>query len=169
MASIKEVASAAMAEVSAQLKAEDAAAEEREEDLLPAYYRQDIFFLITKVADKLAPERTHHMVQISPNNQAQKRMKGWRPVDDAAFIAQLSGALGGVPSASANGHFTFNGQELWAMPRKVANAIRNRNSRRAHNDASAPRQAVKAQLSDIEGRSHGAVTPFVSDDPLRSK
>lgn len=170
MSNLKEVTKSILAETTAAHAPAPAPAQvEIDEDELPIYYRRDLLLFIPKLADKLNPTKRHRMIRMSPDNMGTKRLKGWRPVEDREFLKRLQEALGGSPELiNPSGHLAASGMELWARSRKVSDALQLQFSQKAHADGKAPAKSAEAALSDIEGRSGGAVQPYVSFDPTSS-
>lgn len=137
--------------------AEVRAAEAREESL-PPYWQTGLTDFLGRIQD-LDPAYRFRWIQVAPKNQQLKRMKGWEPLEDAARIARY-----GFDAVliNAKGRVQWMDTELWCMPVRRAELIRQHISDRLARRSASVRATLDALAEDVAGRSRNRVIPFVT-------
>jgi len=133
------------------------AAEVREETL-PTYWQAGIADFLGRV-QTLDSAYRFRWIQVSPKNQQLKRMKGWEPLEDSAKIAKY----GFDPVLiNSKGRVQWMDTELWYMPIRRAELIRQHIADRLKRRSASVRAHLDALADEVAGRSGNRVIPFVS-------
>lgn len=141
----------------------DVSAIERDNELLPAYYREG-FSNFMKRAQAMDKGYFHHWVNVNKYNQHLKKWKGWEPVEDKVLLDKLGlGTL--LNSRNRAQHMDV---ELWRMPRAVGLAVRRAIARKGAARSSSLREGLEAMADDTRGRSKGRAVPYMSTQQVRT-
>ena len=124
---------------------------------LPAYFDQGIVAALDKAAARDVGY-AHFWIKANAENRQVRREMGWEPAEERALLE----SLGLKDMIREDGRAHYMDTELWRMPLTLQEAIHEAQDQRLADKSAGLRKALDAMAAEAEGRSKGAVIPYIS-------